>query len=458
MAGALGAMMALGAWHAGGQASASNAEELNRKFQEAVSAQESGNFAQAEKILRSMRAQNPGIFAIDESLGLALVAQEKYSEALPFLEAAVKEQADSDAAHANLGAALFRLKQNKEAQAEFEIAAKLNSSNAATQESLGRLWMETKQPAKAADAFAAAIRLDATKTELLLDEAEALKEAGQLEQAAEAAKQFPGAEQSAQAQELLGEIAEKRGAYKDAALYLQHAAELDPSEANVWTLSVEFLKHWTFDGAITELEAAVVRFPQSKRMRLGLGAAYFGDGKYTKAVPVFADLLETDQNNKLYAELLGISCTVVMQETRPRCAELLHYADSHPDDALAATYAATTIIDSQSTDAQQAAARRWLTNAIHANPKLADAHLQLAMLDQNQAMWEESIPELQAALRLKPNLAKAHYRLSLALWRTGRKAEAATEMDLQKKYHQQEQDDLDKRLRQITTFVVDVRK
>lgn len=427
------------------------------QFKLAMRAQDEGDYAKAESILRALRAQHPGVFAIDESLGMVCVAREKYSEALPFLEAATREQPGSDAAHANFGAALFVLKRNKEALAQFESAARLNPRNAATQQSLGRLRMEANQPAGAAEAFAAAIRLDPTNTNLVLDRAQALLQAGSLEEAAEAAEQFPHAEDSAAALQLLGEIEEKRGNYKSAAEHLSRAAQLEPSEPNAWALGVEFLRHWTFDAAARVLEVAAKQYPESTRIRLGLGAAHFGDGKYALAIPVFADLLDADRNNKLYAELLGISCTVVMREERPRCSSLMTYVETHPGDALAATYGASTIVDGQSTDEQQVLARRLLERAIRVDPKLAEAHLELAMLDQNQGHWAESVPELQAALKIKPDLAKAHYRLALAYWRTGHKDDAKVEMDLQKKFHQQEQDDLNNRLKQVTIFLVDVK-
>jgi len=77
-------------------------------------------------------------------------------------------------------------------------------------------------------------------------------------------------------------------------------------------------------------------------------------------------------------------------------------------------------------------------------------------LKQNQADWAGSIANLEAAVALKPDYAQAHYRLALAYWRSGRKQEGQAEMELQKEYAKQQQRDLDQRLRQITTFLVDV--
>ncbi|MGA8741904.1 MAG: hypothetical protein WB561_12030 [Terracidiphilus sp.] len=62
-----------------------------------------------------------------------------------------------------------------------------------------------------------------------------------------------------------------------------------------------------------------------------------------------ADLLHGDPNNGLYAELLGMSCTAVADSSKQRCDALVIYAETHPDDAKAATYAASMLFDRSST-------------------------------------------------------------------------------------------------------------
>ena len=431
-------------------------DSLENVFQTAMAAQDRGDLDRAESLLRALRARHPGIFAIDESLGMLYVTRERIAEALPLLQAATRDTPGSDAAHVNLGAAYFRLHRNQEALAEFQLAARLNPGNAVTEQSLGRLWIEEHHPERAAEAFAAALKSNPGNTDLMLDRAQALLDSGDATQAAAVLNEMPGVDQSAVAQSLLGEANEKLGSYKDAALHLSHAVELDPSEANAWALGVEFLRHWTFDAAIREFEVASAKFPNSVRMRLGLGAAYFGNGNYAKAVPVFANLLKADPGNHLDAELLGMSCTAVSMEAKPRCSELIAYAESHPEDAKASTNAAAEIVEGKGNDEQTPLARRLLESAIRRDPKLAEAHYELAVLKQNQGDWAGSIPDLETALRLKPEFAKAHYKLALAYWRSGRKSEAQEHMELQEKYRKQQQDDLDQRLRQITTFLVDV--
>lgn len=432
-------------------------DAIESEFQAAMTAQDQGDLGLAESLLIDLHKNHPGIFAVDESLGLLYVARKEITEALPLLEAATREEPASDVAHANLGAAYSTLYRDQEALGEFQRAARLNPANAETQQALGQLWMETHQPERAAEAFAMALAHKPGDFSILLNRALALHEAGQNTQAAEILISLPGADQSAEAQSLLGDVKENLGGYKEAAQHYARAAELEPAEARVWMLGVEFLRHWTFDAAIREFEAASAKFPQSVRMRLGLGAAYFGNASYTKAVPVFADLLEMDPDNGLYAAMLGQSCTALSGEASPRCSALLAFTQAHPGNADIATFAAATIVEGTATDEQIGKARKLLEAAIADDPKLAQAQYEMGVLMQNEADWAGSVPYLEAAIALKPDFAKAHYRLALAYWRSGHKKEGEEEMELEKKYRQRQQDDMDQHLRQITTFLVDMR-
>jgi tetratricopeptide (TPR) repeat protein len=441
-----------------GLRSQSPAPETEKTFQAAMAAEDRGDLATAESLLRGLHASHPGIFVIDESLGLLYVQQENFEAAQRLLKAAAAEQPNSDAGHANLGAALYRLHRDKEALAEFQTAVRLNPNNADTQESLGRLLMEQHRPAEAADAFATAVKVNPDRAGLILDRAQALIEADQPETALSELKAMPDVEQSASAQLLLGDAEEKLGSFQRAAEHYARAVELDPTESNVWALGVEFLRHWTFDPAVKEFEAAAAKFPNSTRIKLGLGAAYFGDAKYAESIPVFADLLGADPNNALYAELLGMACTAVTESNKQRCSALVDFAQAHPRNARVSTYAASMLLTESGDSDRTALADKLLTNALAVDPRSADAHYEMGLLKQNQGDWVGSVPSLEKAIAIKSDLAPAHYRLALAYWRTGHKQEGQAEIELQKKYSKQEKEDMDRRLRQITTFIVDVRQ
>lgn len=429
-----------------------------QEFQAAITARDQGDLDRASLLLQNLRHRHPGLFAVDESLGLIYVAQEKYAEALPLLQAAVREQPSSDVAHSNLGADLFKLKRNREALSEFTEAARLNPQNPMTQQGLGELLLDAGKPAEAAIAFNKALASKPNDPDLKLSLATAWVAARNFDRANAVLEKFPAADNSADAQVLLGQVEEGKGHPVEAARHFDRAVQLEPTEANVWMLGVEFLRHWTFDAAISEFEVATQKFPESTRMKLALGAAYFGDQKYGKAVPVFADLLTQDKNNALYAELLGMACNAVSESARPQCSALLAYAEAHPRDAKASTYAAEMLLDEEQSKPRLEQARSLLGNALSADPKSANAQFEMGQMKQDEGDWKGSIVNLETAVRLKPDLAQAHYRLALAYWRSGRKEEAQAQMALHKKYSQQEQKDLDRRLREITVFVMDVKK
>lgn len=434
-----------------------NPAPLDSEFQAAMAARDQGDLERAKAMLLDLHRRRPGNFAVSESLGLIYVAQEKYADALPLLRTAVREEPSSDAAHANLGADYFKLQRNKEALDEYRVATRLNPKNPVTQQGLGELLLDAGKPEQAAEAFTAALAANPNDPDLELSLATALVAARKFDQAQAALEKLPSAD-SADAQVLLGQIAEGKGIPLDAARHFHRAMELEPTEDHVWMLGVEYLRHWTFEAAIAEFEPAVQKFPDSKRLKVALGASYFGDAKYSKAIPVFAALLETDKDNAIYAELLGMACNAVTESGKMQCSTLLTYAQAHPRDAKANTYAASMLLTETTSDRRTADARKFLENAITAAPQFANAQYQMGLLKQQDGDWAGSVPNLEAAVKLKPDLAQAHYRLALAYWRAGRKDDAQTHMALQKQYSQQEQQDLDQRLRQITIFLVDVKK
>jgi predicted Zn-dependent protease len=426
----------------------------NHAFEQAMEWMNAGNTAAAEPVLRSLHQRHPQNFEINESLGLLYAGDGRLAQAAPLLSAAAREKPDSDVVHANLGTAYLKLGQTTDAARELALAAKLNPANPATQEALGQTWMLLKEPAKAASAFEAALRTDASNADLLYNTALALYDSGNAAEAEPLLARMPDVDTSAEAQSLFGDVDEQLARYEDAGQHYANAVRLEPSEANLYLLGIEFLRHWTFDPAAKEFAAGVRVFPQSQRMRLGLGVALYGGGKYDEAIPVFADLLEENPANSMYAELLGRTCTVLTEGEQPKCAALIDYAQKHPKDAVLATYAATSILHQPADSGQLELAHQLLETAIEASPDLPEAHYGLGLLLQTESQWAESIPELRTAIRLRPEYASAHYRLALALSHTGQHEAANAEIALEQKYNQQEQAGVDARLKQVTTFLV----
>ncbi|MFT4113791.1 tetratricopeptide repeat protein [Silvibacterium sp.] len=423
-------------------------------FARAMDAMNRGDAATAEPLLRQLHTRHPRSFEIDESLGLLLAGEDKVSEALPLLETAATVQPASDVAHANLGTAYLKLNRPKDAVHELERAAQLNPSNAATQQALGQALMQLNQPGPAAAAYRAALTAQPDDPTLLYNTALAEYTAGDAAAAAPLLARLPGADSSAEAQSLLGDVDEKLGQYKEAAQHYANAVHLAPTEPNQYVLGIELLRHWTFGPAVDVFNAGIQQFPDSRRMHTGLGIAYYANGDYAKAIPVFADLLAADSSNEMYAELLGRVCTVLTEGSDPRCTALIDFAKKHPQNAILATYAATSILHQPSDAAQLELAGHLLASAVHAQPDLPEARYGMGLLLQTRGQWAESVPELEAAIRLRPEYAAAHYRLALALNHTGQREKAQEEIALERRFSTEERNNVEARLKQVKTLLV----
>lgn len=447
-------------WSMHAQSGRSSTGSFNddRLLQQAEDAMNASDFAKAEAILQTLHFRHPHNFAIDETSALFYAEQGKFAQAIPLMQTAVREQPGSDIAHANLGAAYLKLGRPQDAAHELEAAVKLNPSNASAQEALGQVWMLLKEPRKAVAAFTVALRTDDSNPDLLYNAALALYDCGEAARSEELLAHIPENDSSAEAQSLYGDVEEDLKHYQQAVQHYMNAVRLAPTEANTYMLAAEFLRHWTFDTAVKEFAAGTQQYPNSIRMRVGLGIAYYANSNYPKATSIFSDLLKENPSNVLYAELLGRNCVVLTEGFDPRCMALIEYAKQHPHDAWPNVYAATMLLHRPGDNAQLELTEQLLQNAVKANPNLPQAMYGMGFLLQRELKWKQSIPMLESAVRIKPDYAAAHYRLAIAYAHIGEHEKAQSEVVLEQKSRHQQIDDLDNRLQQVTTFVIDNEK
>jgi tetratricopeptide (TPR) repeat protein len=95
-----------------------------------------------------------------------------------------------------------------------------------------------------------------------------------------------------------------------------------------------------------------------------------------------------------------------------------------------------------------------LKKSVILDPKLAEAHLQLANLFSAQNKYADAIPEYVRARELNPDLADAYYRLGQAYVRTGQKDRAQEEFQVYQRLREQHLADLDKQRAEIRQFVL----
>lgn len=80
--------------------------------------------------------------------------------------------------------------------------------------------------------------------------------------------------------------------------------------------------------------------------------------------------------------------------------------------------------------------------------------MEMGELLQTEGKWAESVAPLETAVRLKPDLAQAHYRLARAYAHLGQHERAEQQIALDQKYRKTQQQTLNARMQTITTLVV----
>ena len=424
-----------------------------QQLQNAMAADDAGHLQDALAILTPLAASHPDNFEVVEEAGLVLAESGDFEKALPLLRKAVRLKPSSAPAHANLAGVELKLQRTADAVASYRKAGELDPHNAQDQVSLGAALMQANQPAEAAAAFSKAAMSAPNDPDLLYNWSVALLAAGDTAKSAEVAARIPNPESSAQVQSLLGDLAERQNQFKEAVAHYQAAANLDPSEANIYALGMEFVRHWTFDPAMKIFDYGLQRYPSSDRLRTGQGIAKYANNNYAESALIFSSLLAVHPDNALYAQILGRSCAL-MPDSIAACDTLVDFARKHPGNAEADTYAAATILHRPSGPDSLAVAETLLNHALTAEPKLADAWFQMGMLRQQQDRWEDSKKPLETCIALNPRLAKAHYRLALAHSHTGEKDTSRAELALYQKYSEQEKSEMNARLDEVTTFLV----
>jgi tetratricopeptide (TPR) repeat protein len=423
------------------------------KLQQALAAYDQGRSQEAQPILQELLAGHPTNFDVNETLGLIHAEAGNFSAALPLLEHAVRLQPRAAVARANLGTAYLKLNQPRKALPELEAAAHLQSRDQQTQTNLAHAYMETGAPTKAAQAFDAAAALGPLDADTTHDRALALLQSNDAAGARSVLDAIPVSSRNDANEELLGETEERLGNYRQAEEHFSQAAHLNPTEPNIYAWAVELLRHFSWQPAVKVTDYGIQQFPSSNRLKAARGIAFYADNRYKEAAAVFSDLLVADPENATWASLLGRNCALIADANVTGCENLQRFAEQHPQNAEAATYAATALLHQPAEKRDNTKARALLQHAISTDSKLADAYYQLGVLDQEETHWQDSTTPLEKAIALNPTLAEAHYRLARAYSHLGRRDDATKQIELQQRYAKEQKDSLNARLKEVTTFL-----
>ena len=266
--------------------------------------------------------------------------------------------------------------------------------------------------------------------------------------------------EQAELHHFLADADEKLNDPLEAVREYQRAAELNPSEANLFDWGAELLLHHAGEPALEVFTKGNHLFPSSVRLLVGLGASWYSNGSFDQAVQRFceaSDLNPDDPNPYLFMGRMQAA------ETTPSPAidrRLARFVRLQPQNPWANYYYAVSLQKRRKTpedveDLNQVMS--LLQTAIHLDPKLGLAYLQLGIVYSEQRDFSEAILAYQSAIAATPTLEEAHYRLARAYKQAGEPSKAHAEMQAYEDISKEQEQEIERRRHELQQFVYQLR-
>jgi tetratricopeptide (TPR) repeat protein len=262
---------------------------------------------------------------------------------------------------------------------------------------------------------------------------------------------------------LLADADEKLGRFLEAVHEYQRAAEMDPSESNVFDWASELLTHGAFVPSIEVFSKGTHLFPVSKRMLLGSAVASYAHGEYDQAAHSFFAACDVDPADpEPYLFLGKVQSTEITQSTG-YSERMGRFARLQPANAWANYYYAMTLwqrSNGQQDSAALVQVESLLRKAVALDPHLEVAYLQLGILYSDRKDFPAAIAAYRQALDVSSDTTEgadtAHYRLAEAYRHTGETQRAENEFALYRQLSKQTADIVRRQRAEIKQFVVDL--
>ena len=261
------------------------------------------------------------------------------------------------------------------------------------------------------------------------DLALAYLESGKLEQSRHIIEAMLALKDAAELHNLLGDVEAAASHVEAAARQYEIAARADPSEKNLFDLGSFLVSHRGFDQARIVFEYATGRYPQSARLRVGLGVAEYSLGQYDEAVKALCQAVDLDPTDTKALDFVGKMYDISPAYADEVTKRLKRFAEVYPDSAAANYYYALSLRKrALGSTGDAKSAERYFTNAVKLQPDWAEAHFELGLLYEDREDYARAIAEYEAATALDPTAPKPHYRLAALYRKSGQPARAEREM------------------------------
>jgi tetratricopeptide (TPR) repeat protein len=301
-------------------------------------------------------------------------------------------------------------------------------------------------------------------TEAGFEQARAFAQAGDYDRARTKArdllaeKEKSGAKPTEQAElhHLLGDMEEKLNNPLDAVREYQRAAELDPSESNLFDLGAELLLHRATEPSIRVFGKGNRLFPNSVRMLVGLGVAGYSRGSYNQAAHALCEATDLNPSDPTAYPFLGKTLLAESANSQGITDRFARYVRFQPESALANYYYAVALWKQRKSPSDREylpQIESLLKKAVRLDPKLGAAYLQLGVLYAEDEDTRAAISAYENAVAATPQLPEAHYRLSQAYRQAGDLTKAQQELEAFKRVSKESAAEDERQRREVQEFV-----
>jgi tetratricopeptide (TPR) repeat protein len=275
-------------------------------------------------------------------------------------------------------------------------------------------------------------------------------------------KEPPGetAEDEAARHHLLADADEKRRDPLEAVREYQRAAELNPSESNLFDWGTELLVHRAVEPALEVFTKGNHLFPYSVRMLAGLGASWYALGSYNQAAQRLCEASDLNPDDPVPYLFLGKMQAVESTQSDAIVERLARFVRLQPHNALANYYYAVSLWKRRKSpddveDLPQV--KSLLEQAVRLDPKLGPAYLQLGVLYLERKDLSNAISSYQQAIEVTPQSEEAHYRLAQAYRQTGETSKAQAEMQRYEDVTKEKTEETERERHELQQFVYRLR-
>jgi tetratricopeptide (TPR) repeat protein len=264
-------------------------------------------------------------------------------------------------------------------------------------------------------------------------------------------------EDSADLHEQLAEVEEAESHPLEAVREYQRAAEMQPTEPHLFAWGAELLLHHAPEPAIEVFSKGHRLYPQSGRMILGLGAAWYAERSKDQAEQIFleaSDLHPSDPSPYLFLGRVQALEPLVPAAWAERMKRFVSF---HPEMAMAHYLYAVALLKQSGHPEQSNVVEAELNTALKLDRQLGDAYLQLGILRSGRQDYPGALAALEKAIENTPIAEEAHYRLAQVYRHMGETEKASQEIAQFKKISEQKEADAERERHEIPQFVYTLR-